>query len=708
MPRKFINGTITSGYTLKSNYASLTIDPRGVVDGAAGGGVALTSQYGASVYNHGKIIGGEGAYGVQYGVPGGAGVSLTGGGSFNNSGSVIGGTGGSGSMATGRGGAGGDGVRLSAGGTVSNTGLISGGAGGSGYYGWDGGAGVSLLSGGSLYNAGVIRGGAAGSGRYPGGGGPAVELLAGGTVTNSGLISGNAGVELLNGGTLENSGSVVGGVVIGDAATVVNQGTIVGAWGIYIFGGGKIENSGTIIANGPEGYYRSTGAGVYSRSGYAIDVTNLGTIISNTLPSLYTSQTLAAVEINHSTFINGAGALAQGYNGFEGRYGSVINCGVIYGVKGVGVGNYGVSVINHAGGLIEGATWGISETAATVTNFGTITGSTGAVDLGGRNGRLIAEGGSTFIGAVKGEGGALELASGTESISGIGGAGAISGGLAMTFSGFGTYQLDAGGHVTLRGTNTLGIGKTLVDDGALSVAGTLNQLGRVTVGNGEASANLTVLPSRVWNLDGALVYGGAASSERITIFGTLANTAGLSEVGVAIHDNGVISVAAGILDLSGSVWGTGSLTIGPGAMLEADSVVGGGLTVDFKGASTTLALSEPKGFAAAIQGLATGDTIDLINLKATGASVNAGDQLVIVDGATTVAALQLKGSYSGATFSVGSDGKGGTDITLTKASGNPPQAFVAAMAAMGAAPGPSSAPQSHAAAWAPALLTPRI
>lgn len=690
MPRKFINGTITSGYTLKSNYTSLTITSRGWIDGAYGGGSALTSQYGASISNAGYISGGAGAYD---GAAGGAGALLAGGGTLLNTGTI---TGGPGAWAKYDGGDGGYGVLLAGNGSIDNKGLIVGGDGGRGNvnFAGRGGAGVALTGAGTVNNFGKIEGGVAGSGggSYPGYySGVGVSLSFGGLIVNSGLIA--AG------------GKYAVGVSIKDGGTVNNTGSIVGDAGILMRNGGTIDNSGMISGSGPAGYsYHGSGIYALAADGAAI-VTNLGTIIGDSEPIPVGNREIAAVDLRGvGIFTNGAGALAQGYNGVAGSA-TVVNYGVIDGVE-----RYGVIgeeyVINRAGGLIEGGVRGVRLFQSTITNFGTIAGAEAAAYLEG--GRLIAEVGSTFIGGVQGGGGALELASGTETITGLGGAGAISGGLAMTFSGFGTYQLDAGGHVTLRGTNTLGIGKALVDDGALSVAGTLNQLGRVIVGNGEASANLTVLPSRVWNLDGALVYGGAAGGCRITIFGTLANTAGLSEVGVAIHDNGVISVAAGILDLSGSVWGTGSLSIGPGAMLEADSVVGGGLTVDFKGVSATLALSEPKGFAAAIQGLATGDTIDLINLKATGASVNAGDQLVIVDGATTVAALQLKGSYSGATFSVGSDGKGGTDITLTKASGNPPQAFVAAMAAMGAAPGPSSAPQSHAAAWAPALLTPRI
>jgi hypothetical protein len=99
-----------------------------------------------------------------------------------------------------------------------------------------------------------------------------------------------------------------------------------------------------------------------------------------------------------------------------------------------------------------------------------------------------------------------------------------------------------------------------------------------------------------------------------------------------------------------------------------------------------------KTFAATISGFAVSDTFDLLETTATGASVNGSDQLVIVDGATTVATLQLSGSYAGTTFGAGSDGNGGTDITIVDGESlspmmprtSSPHLLVAAMAAMGA------------------------
>jgi len=99
-----------------------------------------------------------------------------------------------------------------------------------------------------------------------------------------------------------------------------------------------------------------------------------------------------------------------------------------------------------------------------------------------------------------------------------------------------------------------------------------------------------------------------------------------------------------------------------------------------------LALTSPKAFGATLDGFATGDVIDLLNLTATGASVNGGDQLVIVDGGKTVATLQLSGNYVGATFVTSSDGHGGTDVVAQNVNSPaaPIQAFIEAMAGFGA------------------------
>ena len=196
--------------------------------------------------------------------------------------------------------------------------------------------------------------------------------------------------------------------------------------------------------------------------------------------------------------------------------------------------------------------------------------------------------------------------------------------------------------------------------------------------------------------------------------GTLirSGASGTSRIGLATTDAGTIEAAAGTLDFTSALSGGGGLTIDGGAVLEVDGSVAKTLAASFNGSKATLALASPAAFAATIAGFASTDTIDLLKVAATGASVNGKDQLVIVDGTATVATLKLTGSYSGATFSVGGDGKGGTGITLVTAASVPPpatspQAMVAAMASLGAATLSASAVTAHSDAVTPMLLAPR-
>ena len=170
----------------------------------------------------------------------------------------------------------------------------------------------------------------------------------------------------------------------------------------------------------------------------------------------------------------------------------------------------------------------------------------------------------------------------------------------------------------------------------------------------------------------------------------------------------LFEAASGTLDFARALTGTGALKIDAGAVLEMDSSAVSTLTATLTGAAATLKLAAPTTFAATIAGFAVGDTINLLKVAVTGAHVNGKDQLVIVHKKTNVATLQLTGCYSGATFTVGSDGHGGSDITLTSgASATPltpsPHLLVAAMAAMGPTAGETMTIHDAGAVRAPML-----
>jgi hypothetical protein len=145
---------------------------------------------------------------------------------------------------------------------------------------------------------------------------------------------------------------------------------------------------------------------------------------------------------------------------------------------------------------------------------------------------------------------------------------------------------------------------------------------------------------------------------------------------VAIVDNGAIVAAGGTLTLAQAVTGTGSLAISGTSTLETKTTVASSNTVVFdnhapagqvetlKVDSTSVNPLAQTGFAATISGIAGTDVIDLANIMATGAVINASNQLVVSNGSTTVAMLQLTVANAGEMFTVTSDGGIGSNISI--------------------------------------------
>jgi hypothetical protein len=598
----------------------------------------------------------------------------------------------------------------------------------------------------------------------------------------------------INGVTLEGGGRITNGSLTDLSALIVGRAGL-SANGSVADGSAMVMNWGTIAGTG-EGRYGALVAGGTITNGSLNDKTAL---IADTAEYADGVYIFGAVGHNFGTIAGGASGAGEA--GAAGAYvygGESPDFRAAYLTNGVAA---------DATAVIEGRTGAILNNEATLTNFGTIAGIGGvSVRVSGANGRLIAESGSTFIGTVIGGGGALELASGTGTISGLGATGRLSGAEAMTFSGFGTYMIDRGaawgltGRDVLEAASTLGIDGSLSSAGALTasgtitgagsfevaggalvisegavvnvshwvlaggsteiekslvfrnsfsesagatvtleasdkltlagsaqldgavngpgtmsladatvdgltvgdmaivaVSGTVDQTGDVTLGGGRA-ATLQIFKTGMWNLASGDVVDGAGGGS-IKDYGLLMkdNGTALSTVGVPVFDDGAVEVATGTLDFGGKLFGTGVLKIDSGAGLEADGSAIKTLTVDFDGNDATLAMKFAKTFAATISGFAASDTLELLRAKATGANVNGSDQLVIVNGSTTVATLQLAGSYAGVSFSVVSNGNGGTDITIANGANEAPsniqvpspQLMVMAMAAMAPPPGVS-------------------
>ncbi len=535
--------------------------------------------------------------------------------------------------------------------------------------------------------------------------GVGVYLGAGGSVTNgsirdtAALIEGSSGV-----------------AARGAAATVTNFGSIFavgnipGGAGVGLYAGGLLTNGSTddTTAMIETGYER---AGVFA--GAAATIANFGSI-----RALGQYSGLGVVLGAGGSIFNGSAqdttALIYGYGGpavsVWGAAATIANFGMIEG-------RFGNGVDLHAGGSLTNGSTGdtsalivgyhgvsIADAAATIVNYGTIEGLSGvSVSLSTADCEVIAEAGSTFIGRIEGGGGTLDLAGGgTGTISGLGDGGTLTGAVQATFIHVDTFVIEAGGSWTLSGTNKVDPVADLVDAGTLINTGALTIAGTVSIDAGG-----------VFRLAGGDISAGPAGDAEIVDYGLMIKNAGRGTITVAAHmfDRGVVEVATGTLDFTSRLFGTGALKIDAGATLEADAGAVSTLTATFAGGAATLALKRPNAFAATLAGFATGDVIDLLALKATGASVNGADQLVVVDGARTVATLRLSGAYAGASFTTAADGHGGTNVALAPA----PQAgfpsvhgMAAAMASLAATAGVATLGHRLAAAHLPVLATPNV
>ena len=309
-------------------------------------------------------------------------------------------------------------------GTISNSGSISGAT-------YDG---VVLGLGGMVTNnaGGHITGGS--TGVY-------VKYRATGTVTNSGSIAGigtsSTGVDFAGGGTLTNNvgGSITGGnfgVFVGSTSTLAtlsmigtisNSGNISGGKydGVALSKGGTVTNlAGGTITGGSNGVYVNTGAsGTVTNSGNitatsttsaGVDLGGGGSVTNNTGGSIsgggfgvFTTGALG--NVTNSGSISGAHgvALRSGRKHYQRRSPgrsrdrlrassrksvprTLVNSGHITATAGAGADiEGGGSVTNDAGGTSREAPSACSMTggASTVTNAGTISGATDAVDFTG-------------------------------------------------------------------------------------------------------------------------------------------------------------------------------------------------------------------------------------------------------------------------------------------------------------------------------------
>ena len=117
--------------------------------------------------------------------------------------------------------------------------------------------------------------------------------------------------------------------------------------------------------------------------------------------------------------------------------------------------------------------------------------------------------------------------------------------------------------------------------------------------------------------------------------------------------------SGGNLLLYGAVYGTGTLLIGPNATMTLQAAVGSGQALAF-GQNATAVLNDARAFAGTITGFGSDDLLDLASTQATGASW--ADGILTIDTLLGAIRLNVAGNYASNSFTVRSDGLGGTYV----------------------------------------------
>jgi fibronectin-binding autotransporter adhesin len=575
--------------------------------------------------------------------------------------------------------------------TITNHGSISGGSVGA----------IGMYGGGLIVNGSPTYTHAQISGLY----GLIMKYVAG-SVTDYGVIEGvrNAGLGMyLDAGGVVRNGSggshaaVIegkGGVSIsGGAGTVDNFALVTGdiGVGVALYGGGAVVNG----ANNDTTATIQALRGVQATNAAAV-VTNYGTISASEYGVLLQSggRVTNGSARDHTALIQGStGVDIVGVDAF------VVNAGTILGTYSAAGPSIGVAMdgyatltngaVNNTRALVEGYYSVFVGGDSTVTNFGSIVGTGGeAVRFAAATDMLRVGAGSSFVGAVLGAGGTLDLLSGTGAISGLFAAGGnvtISGSMATTtFQNFGTVVISAGATFTDTGVVTTAAGQTVKDAGILNLSATAKD------------TNAGMIQT--------------TGSGVLTIAGPLINTS-----------TGRLAADGGTLVVNGAVTGGGAAVINGGTLDLASSFND---RVTFTGATGGLHLAQSKTYTANITGFSTngatsldlGDIGFVGSTEATFSGTTRSGVLTVTDGSNT-AHINLRGDYTTATFVASSDGHGGTivvdstakDAAVALAGQNPLHQFIAAMAGLGAS---AMVGAVHTAATGlsrePTLVNPRV
>jgi autotransporter family porin len=337
---------------------------------------------------------------------------------------------------------------------------------------------------------------------------------------------------------------------------------------------------------------------------------------------------------NQATIAGGAGYTSSKDPSGGGSGGLVLNDGTII--------NNGMMLGGAGGGAREsGANGGAGAylySGGTLSNAGNITAGNGGFEygqygLGGSGGAGVFLHNAVLFTTGTITGGTGGDAETREGIPGSGGAGAYINGGTLVASG--TITGGQGG----MGRKETGSAGDAVQFGTL--ASTLEITSKAVL-NGDVAANTAV--------DDTFVLSGKASGT-LSGFGTIVT--GFRTLDVDPNTNWT---------LSGSIEGTGALSIGSDATLVINGASSIASLIFAAGGNETLRLGTPAQFTSLTSGFGAGDVIELPNLKATSLSYSNGTLTLFDRSQDVVGTLTFAGTYDQADFALKHYGDGGSEI----------------------------------------------
>ena len=258
-------------------------------------------------------------------------------------------------------------------------------------------------------------------------------------------------------------------------------------------------------------------------------------------------------------------------------------------------------------------------------------------------------------------------------------------GFTLTLSGIDAFSdlptVDGSGTlITAHGATASVAGMTVGGTVDWQNSGTVDEIAPLTIGDGSLSAaTFTNEAGGVYDFttdSGIMIAPGAAvSASFVNLAGaTLEKTAGTgdSAITVGFANDGKVLVESGTIEFQDAVSGTGAFTVDSGALLQFDTAVASGASVDFASISGgELLLRDSQHFGAKIHGFGGPDT-DLMDLQDINFTSSSGFKLdyvgnttqgvlTVTSGADT-AHLTMFGDYTTADFHASADGFGGTAI----------------------------------------------